>query len=128
MPPWLPLRSCASQGCPSRVEVGQRYCATHKRQAVSTDNRSRGAANKKVYDAKGRALRFAYLSQHPLCVLCEADGRVTAATVVDHVEPVALRPDLRLAWENLRALCAPCHNAHTARTRGWGRRAPKARA
>jgi 5-methylcytosine-specific restriction enzyme A len=31
------------------------------------------------------AIREQHLATHPLCVMCEAEGRVTDATVCDHV-------------------------------------------
>lgn len=37
--------------------------------------------------ARWRAIRAAWLREHPLCVMCDADGHVTAATVCDHTEP-----------------------------------------
>jgi 5-methylcytosine-specific restriction protein A len=76
------------------------------------------------YDADWRRLRAAFLSAHPLCMCddCqEGKKRVTLATVVDHIEPIAERPDLRLEWSNLRSMSKPHHDRHTARTRGFGR-------
>lgn len=63
-----------------------------------------------------------FLNNYPLCAMCEKAGRVTPATVVDHLEEVATHPEKRLEWDNLQALCAPCHNSKTARTRPWGER------
>jgi 5-methylcytosine-specific restriction protein A len=64
---------------------------------------------------RGRAAvnrRARWLQDHPLCAHCEAAGRVTAATVPDHVVPL---------WNggadteaNLQSLCSPCHDAKTA--------------
>lgn len=63
-----------------------------------------------------RRLRASYLSAHPVCEDCEAQGRTTIATEVHHIRPIeerAGRPDdMRvLAFDpcNLRALCRPCH-------------------
>ncbi len=59
---------------------------------------------------------MAYLSAHPICEDCEAQGRTTPANEVHHVIPIesaAGRPiDMQeLAFNpcNLRALCRPCH-------------------
>lgn len=59
--------------------------------------------------SRWRQLRNLQLSAEPLCKLCEEAGKVTAATVVDHIEPH--RGDEKLFWdqENLRSLCTPCH-------------------
>lgn len=62
---------------------------------------------------RGRAAvdrRTKWLTAHPLCVMCEAEGRVTAADVVDHIVPL---------WDggqdidsNLQSLCqTPHHDA-----------------
>lgn len=42
--------------------------------------------------------------------MCQAEGRVTAASVVDHV--IAHKGDQALFWdrENWQPICAPCHN------------------
>jgi 5-methylcytosine-specific restriction protein A len=56
--------------------------------------------------------RLRWLSAHPLCVHCLAAGRTTAATVPDHVVPLAdggADDD-----SNLQSLCAPCHAVKTA--------------
>ena len=55
------------------------------------------------------------MQQFPLCAECERQGRVTAATVVDHIVPH--KGDKAMFWGsgNWQGLCAPCHNAKTAR-------------
>lgn len=64
---------------------------------------------------RGRAAvkrRADFLRDHPLCVECEKAGRVTAATVPDHVVPLWKGgPDTEA---NLQALCQPCHDRKTA--------------
>lgn len=57
-----------------------------------------------------RRLRDSVLARHPLCVECERQGRVTVATLVDHIVPYRERPDLGLERTNLRPLCHACHN------------------
>lgn len=39
--------------------------------------------------AEWRRTRDRQLAAHPLCAMCEAAGRVTAATVCDHVDPAS---------------------------------------
>lgn len=65
-----------------------------------------------------RRLRDAVLAAEPLCRLCAGRGRTTAATEVDHIEPVHARPDLQMDRSNLRPLCHACHAAVTARQAG----------
>jgi len=59
--------------------------------------------------------RAIHLRQHPLCVYCEEEGRVTAATVVDHRIPH--RGDQTLFWDrkNWQSLCKACHDGRKAR-------------
>lgn len=59
-----------------------------------------------------------FLAQHLWCVECERGGRLTPATVVDHVIPH--KGDRRLFWDmsNWQALCVRCHNSKTAREDG----------
>jgi 5-methylcytosine-specific restriction protein A len=63
---------------------------------------------------RGRAAverRARWLRDNPLCVECEAQGRVTAATVPDHVIP--LWKGGRDDGGNLQSLCAACHDVKT---------------
>jgi 5-methylcytosine-specific restriction protein A len=91
---------------------GRRDCQTHRRRDERPTAWNRG------YNAEWRRLRLVILAEQPLCVFCLEKGRVTAAEHVDHIEPIRDRPDLRLVRSNLRALCARCHNRHTAMSRG----------
>lgn len=48
---------------------------------------------------------------HPLCVMCEEQGRTKASCVVDHIEPH--KGDMDLFWRrsNWQALCKTCHDS-----------------
>ena len=52
--------------------------------------------------------------KHPLCVECQRKGKLTPATVVDHIIPH--RGDQKLFWDrsNWQALC---HRHHSMKTR-----------
>lgn len=71
----------------------------------------RGSARERGYNTRWEKARKAYLMRHPLCVMCEKDGRITPARVVDHIIPH--RGDTALFWDtsNLMSLCAHCHNS-----------------
>jgi len=79
-------------------------------------NQARAAVTARTYDAAWRKLRANFLKNYPNC---QATGCTLPATQVDHVKSVRERPDLRLAWRNLRALCASCHSRRTATDQGW---------
>jgi 5-methylcytosine-specific restriction protein A len=51
--------------------------------------------------------------------VCSHPGCTAAATEADHIVAVALRPDLRLRWSNLRPFCKPHHSARTARDQSF---------
>ena len=78
----------------------------------STD-RVRGGADARGYDAKWRRARKAFLDRNPLCAECQREGKLTPATVVDHIVPH--RGDQRLFWDetNWQPLCKDCHDRKT---------------
>ena len=69
-----------------------------------------------------KARRELQLTLEPLCALCKQLGRLTPATVADHVVPH--RGDHDLFWNGaLQSLCAPCHSSvkQEAENRGYVR-------
>ncbi len=118
--PYRMKKPCAYPGCPALVSEG-RFCEQHKRQEQRRYDQERGTAAQRGYDARWRRYREMYLRQHPLCVECQKEGRLTPATVVDHIVPH--KGDRRLFWdpENHQALCKRCHDKKTAKEDGrWG--------
>ena len=89
-------------------------CPEHRRQDNRRLYERRGTLKQRGYGSRWPKVRQAVLSREPLCRLCAAAGRVTAANVADHIVP---KPkgveDYDLT--NLQALCVPCHNAKSAR-------------
>jgi 5-methylcytosine-specific restriction protein A len=83
-------------------------------------DRERASAARRGYGPRWRRARAGYLARHPLCVQCEAAGRLEPATVVDHVIPH--HGDQALFWAegNWQGLCKRCHDAKTAREGRWG--------
>jgi 5-methylcytosine-specific restriction protein A len=57
--------------------------------------------------------RLIFLAQHPLCERCKAKGRITAATVVNHIKPHKGDITLFFAWSNWQSLCKSCHDGPT---------------
>ena len=72
---------------------------------------SNQTAAQRGYGYKWQKARAGFLRSHPLCVMCEAEGRVTAANVVDHKVPH--RGDQTLFWDkaNWQSLCKPHHDS-----------------
>ncbi len=63
------------------------------------------------YGYDWQKIRLAFLKQHPLCVYCLKEGKVTAATVVDHIVPHRGNEALRIDEQNLQALCSHHHSS-----------------
>ena len=65
------------------------------------------------YGGRWQRERKAFLSrpENVLCVMCKADGKTVAATVVDHITPH--KGDETLMWDqaNWQALCKPHHDS-----------------
>lgn len=76
--------------------------------------RDRRGSTERGYGYRWQKARAGYLSAHPLCRFCHEKGRVTPATVVDHIRPH--RGDMSIFWDssNWQALCAPCHDTTKA--------------
>jgi 5-methylcytosine-specific restriction protein A len=70
----------------------------------------RPSARERGYDSRWDKARKTYLMSHPLCVMCQKEGRVTPATVVDHIKPH--KGDQQLFWDtaNWQSLCKPHHD------------------
>ena len=78
---------------------------------------TRPGSTERGYGSKWQRARRAYLSKHPLCVLCKANGRDEEARHVDHIIPH--RGDMKLFWDesNWMSLCVPHHNAKSVKER-----------
>ena len=107
--PRTPRRPCRFPGCPNLCDSGV-YCRDHRQ--YSTDH-VRGGADARGYNAEWRRARKAFLQKHPLCAECRKNGKLTPATVVDHIIPH--RGDRKLFWDenNWQPLCKDCHDRKT---------------
>src|SRR3546814_7434150 len=74
----------------------------------------------RIRGRKGVALRKRRLAAEPLCRMCKAEGRVTAATVPDHIVPLAKGGED--VDDNIRCLCAAHHDQVTREEFGHRRR------
>ena len=68
-----------------------------------------GKTAERGYDNRWTELSKRKRANDPLCERCLGEGKVTAASEVHHIEKIADRPDLRLAWDNLMSVCHECH-------------------
>lgn len=79
--------------------------------SVSTDSwRAGKTSTQRGYGYRWQQARQRYLFDNPLCVYCQREGHVSAASVVDHITPH--RGDQVLFWDqaNWQPLCKPCHD------------------
>lgn len=93
---------------PSRLSQPDRWNVLH---AASAPAQARYATP--GYTKRWQTASKSFLLHHPFCVRCRQQGRLTPATVVDHIIPH--RGDQKLFWDesNWQALCKPCHDRKT---------------
>lgn len=65
----------------------------------------------RIRGRRGVELRKRRLAAEPLCRMCKAQGKTTAATVPDHIKPLALGGED--VDSNIRCLCAEHHDQVT---------------
>lgn len=54
-----------------------------------------------------------HLSVYPLCVICKQQGKITPATVSDHITPINQGGDV-WDWKNRQGLCKHHHAVKSA--------------
>jgi 5-methylcytosine-specific restriction protein A len=116
-------KPCRHPGCPALVYDGERFCEEHRKQRQKEHDARRGSAASRGYGHRWRKLRKMFLRSHPLCAdpfgVHAERGELVAATEVDHI--VSRARGGTDAWDNLQALCKPCHSRKTAQEdRRWG--------
>jgi 5-methylcytosine-specific restriction protein A len=94
-----------------RPRAPARDLARAKQLRDHPDYRLRGTSN--------QLRRKRLFTAQPLCVHCEAVGRTTIATEIDHIIPIAAGG--ADADHNLQPLCHDCHARKTATERATGR-------
>ena len=102
------------------------FCEGHAKQRQREVDARRGTSAQRGYGHRWQQARRVFLSENPLCLACEKVGRLTPATVVDHIDPH--KGDASKFWNrgNWQPLCKPCHDTKTAREDGGFGRDKKA--
>jgi 5-methylcytosine-specific restriction enzyme A len=114
-----PLRPCRHPGCLGLTR--EVYCEQHKSERFARD-KHRGSAAERGYDSRWNKYSDAYKRSHPLCALCEAEGRTTAVDIVHHINPVSEGNAVLAGDDGLLPVCVQCH----PRVEGLGREWRKA--
>ena len=105
--PMKPLNPCRHPGCPALT--ADKYCSKHLPQY------RRASAHERGYTSKWQRLSKLYLKVNPLCAECKRKGKVTPATVVDHIVPHRGNEQLMWSESNWQPLCKVCHDRKTGR-------------
>lgn len=86
------------------------YCLACKKRRQDEYEKCRPPSSRRGFDSTWRRLREMKLADTPICELCQAEGYVTAADVVHHLDGDHLNND----WANLQSLCRHHHESiHT---------------
>jgi len=104
--PYKPKRPCQHPGCPNLTD--ELYCPEHKKKAVVSYNKyERDPEINKTYGRSWKRIRDRYIKQHPLCEMCQKEGRLTPVDEVHHIVPVSQGG--KSVESNLMSLCHSCH-------------------
>ena len=88
MLPTKPKRPCSYPGCPKLTDG--RFCEEHaKAEAKRYEKYDRDPAVRRRYGRAWKRIRDRYIQEHPLCELCQRDGRLTPAEEVHHKVPLS---------------------------------------
>ena len=88
MVPTKPKRPCSYPGCPKLTDG--RFCEEHaKAEAKRYEKYDRDPAVRRRYGRAWKRIRDRYIQEHPLCELCQRDGRLTPAEEVHHKVPLS---------------------------------------
>ena len=74
---------------------------------------NRPSSSKRGYDSSWRMVRLQHLLNHPLCMDCLKEKKLTPANEVHHIKKLADNPTLRDEPPNLLSLCKSCHSVRT---------------
>src|SRR5262245_17975374 len=115
----FPAQVCSSAGCTKLSHDGTGRCPAHPRELfrrmVSTQPSPRTITGWELTKA-----RRALFANDPLCVACAEQGRVSLATIRDHIIP--LQEGGADEASNTQGLCRSCHaiKSEQERRRGLG--------
>jgi 5-methylcytosine-specific restriction protein A len=108
---------CKYPGC--RMLTREGYCPRHT--IPRADNRPTAAH--RGYSRHWSKVAKLHKAEHPLCQLCELEGRVTIATISHHVNTVSRGGSVIVAEDELVACCAVCHQRIEHLGHDWKRAA-----
>lgn len=103
-------KPCRHPGCRALVRDAA-YCEQHRKEVRKGQDSRRGSSTERGYNYRWQKARQTFLGRNPLCSICQKAGRITPASIVDHIVPH--RGDQLLFWDtaNWQSLCKPCHDS-----------------
>jgi 5-methylcytosine-specific restriction protein A len=105
--PYALKKPCRYPGCAELTHSS--YCEKHMKQVGHDYEKYRRDPDAaKRYNGAWRRIRAQYIAAHPLCEMCQREGRLVPATEVHHI--VELSEGGGNSFDNLMALCKPCHS------------------
>jgi len=113
--PCKPKKPCRQSGCPNLTDNRSGYCNQHQKDYRRQQDINRDTSNERGYTYRWQKARRRFLTQHPLCVVCQSIDQVTAATVVDHIIPHKGNQELFWDESNWQPLCKFHHDQKTGR-------------
>jgi 5-methylcytosine-specific restriction endonuclease McrA len=87
-------------GMPSRPQVFRAHGQRSTVQVHADSEANRGSARERGYGPRWDRASAGFKLAHPLCLGCEAIGRIMPTTVTDHVEPH--KGDMAKFWNATR--------------------------
>ena len=116
--PYRAKKPCAYPGCPKLTN--SRYCPEHERaEAQRYERYDRDPNTAKNYGSSWRRVRDRFLEAHPLCEICQKDGKLVPAVLVHH--KIKITDGGANDDSNLAALCQFHHSQlHGKQGDRWG--------
>ena len=104
--PRSPKKPCAYPGCPRLTS--KRFCPEHEKLNRDQYNRyERSPDINKKYGRAWKRIRDSYAAAHPLCEMCQREGRLVPTEEVHHKLPISKGGTHDRS--NLMSLCRSCH-------------------
>jgi 5-methylcytosine-specific restriction enzyme A len=112
--PYAPARPCSGDPRCPHPAVSHGRCVQHQVPAWAP----RVVPVRRITGRPLQRMRKRLFDQQPLCVRCQAEGRVTIATIRDHIVNLVVGGQDTEA--NTQALCVACHDTKTLEERKRG--------
>jgi len=111
--PYQPKKPCNRSNCPNLTHNRSGYCDHHQKDYRKQRDINRDTSDARGYTYRWQKVRKLFLTQHPLCIICQSEGVITTATIIDHIIPHKGNQDLFWDESNWQPLCKFHHDQKT---------------